>query len=181
MRKLSMEWDPCWKPDIAATLLFIVRGGRILLIHKKRGIGAGKISGPGGKFEPGETARQCALRELKEELGIEAAAPVERARLHFSFACGTTPEIRCHVFLARDFRGDPIETEEAEPVWFPADAPPYERMWADDPVWFPHFLAGERFEGFFRFRGEQLLEHEIVVLEQGESWPLLSEFFDFTD
>ena len=37
--------------------MFVVQKGRILLIRKKRGIGAGKVNGPGGKFEPGK--RPC--------------------------------------------------------------------------------------------------------------------------
>jgi 8-oxo-dGTP pyrophosphatase MutT (NUDIX family) len=35
---------------------------------------AGQISLPGGSLDPGETAQQCALRELQEELGVPAAA-----------------------------------------------------------------------------------------------------------
>lgn len=33
--------------------------------------------------------------------------------LNFSFACGTIPEIRCHVFMATSFTGTPTETPEA--------------------------------------------------------------------
>ena len=49
----GFQWPAQWTPDILATLMFVVQKGRILLIRKKRGIGAGKVNGPGGKFEPG--------------------------------------------------------------------------------------------------------------------------------
>ena len=41
-------------------------GGQVLLIRKKRGLGAGKINGPGGKLDPGETFAQTAVREVQE-------------------------------------------------------------------------------------------------------------------
>lgn len=47
--------------------------GRILLGRKRRGMGFGKWNGFGGKLEPGETMRQCAVRELQEECGLTAA------------------------------------------------------------------------------------------------------------
>lgn len=53
----GFQWPAQWTPDILATLMFVVQKGRILLIRKKRGIGAGKVNGPGGKFEPGK--RPC--------------------------------------------------------------------------------------------------------------------------
>ena len=82
----GFQWPAQWTPDILATLMFVVQKGRILLIRKKRGIGAGKVNGPGGKFEPGETALQCVLREVREELHIDIEDAREMGVLNFSFS-----------------------------------------------------------------------------------------------
>ena len=44
------------------TLAFLRRSGEILLGFKKRGFGAGRWNGFGGKVEPGETIEQGARR-----------------------------------------------------------------------------------------------------------------------
>jgi 8-oxo-dGTP pyrophosphatase MutT (NUDIX family) len=44
---------------------------RLLLGMKKRGFGAGKWNGFGGKIEVGETPRAAAIREMKEEACVE--------------------------------------------------------------------------------------------------------------
>ena len=49
MRIEEIDWN-AWEPQQRATLLFVIHGGEILLIRKKRGLGAGKINGPGGLF-----------------------------------------------------------------------------------------------------------------------------------
>ncbi len=65
----SFDWST-WTPTEEATLLFAFDGGgRVLLIHKKRGLGKGKINGPGGRLEAGETPVQAAVRETREEVG----------------------------------------------------------------------------------------------------------------
>ena len=58
MTPSPIDWTT-WQGVIHATLMFIVKDGRILLIEKKRGLGAGKINGPGGKIDPGETPQQA--------------------------------------------------------------------------------------------------------------------------
>ncbi len=150
-----------WQPRVRANLLFIIRHEKILLIHKKRGFGAGKINGPGGKIDPGETPLDAALRETREELGITPLGAEQRGELHFQFQDGYS--LHCAVFLARDFSGEPCETDEAVPLWTSLDQIPYEEMWADDRHWLPLLIRGAHFDGYFEFDGEQLLAHQIIV------------------
>jgi 8-oxo-dGTP diphosphatase len=52
--------------------LFILRGDSILLGQRKDCYGDGDWGLPGGHLEYGETLIECARREVREELGIEA-------------------------------------------------------------------------------------------------------------
>ena len=142
-----------------ATLMFIVRDGQVLLIEKKRGLGAGKINGPGGKIEPGETPLQAVIRETQEELCITPHAPRKLGELWFSMS--DHPDILCHVFRAENFSGTPTETAEAIPLWAAVDAIPYHRMWADDRQWLPLLLDSQAFLGRFIFADETMLWSEI--------------------
>lgn len=160
-----IDWST-WDAPTKATLLFVIQGGEILLIKKKRGLGAGKINGPGGKIDPGESPRQCALRETEEELGIVADDPVKLGELWF--AMSGVPDILCHVYRAASFSGEPVETAEAKPMWCSLDRIPFGRMWSDDIHWFPYLLAGRGFLGRFAFRGEDVAWHE---LEPDVVWP----------
>jgi 8-oxo-dGTP diphosphatase len=83
----DIDW-PNWNPQQRATLLFVIKDGQILLIHKKRGLGAGKINGPGGRLEPGETPYEAAIRETQEEVGITPTDAVQVGELHFQFVDG---------------------------------------------------------------------------------------------
>src|SRR5688572_6316553 len=77
MRVLAdIDWNR-WSPNDRATLIFVIEGDRILLIEKKRGLGAGKVNGPGGRLEPNETPIDAACREIEEELGVRAVGVVE--------------------------------------------------------------------------------------------------------
>lgn len=156
-----------WKPQERATLLFVIRNGQILLIRKKRGLGAGKINGPGGRLEPGETPAQAAVRETREELGIEALDPRLRGELFFQFTDGYS--LHCTVFVSPGCTGTAIETEEAAPLWTPLDEIPYHEMWADDAHWLPGTIEGRRFRAFFTFDGESMLAHEVHWLGADES------------
>ena len=155
---MNTDWSS-WQPNICANLLFIARDGRVLLIHKKRGLGAGKINGPGGKLEPGETVLQGAVREVEEELRITALDAEEVGVLRFAFVDGL--HMHCTVFRAFEFSGEPTETDEARPEWFAFDEIPFERMWADDRHWLPRMLAGEKFEAWFDFDGDSMLSRRI--------------------
>jgi 8-oxo-dGTP diphosphatase len=77
-----------WEPVDRAVLLFLFRGREVLLIHKKRGLGKGKINGPGGRLEPGESFAQAAIRETLEETGVSVSDLEEVAELSFVFVDG---------------------------------------------------------------------------------------------
>ena len=152
-----------WQPRERATLCFIIRDNQVLLIRKKRGLGAGKINAPGGRLEIGETPNECAIRETQEEVGLTPIAVQECGQLHFQFADGYS--LHCTVFTASDFSGELIETDEALPLWTAIDAIPYEEMWADDIHWLPGVLNGGTFRGYFHFDNETMLTNNVSWLE----------------
>lgn len=53
------------------TLCFVHDNERILLGMKKRGFGANRWNGYGGKLLDGETVEEAAVREFQEEAGIK--------------------------------------------------------------------------------------------------------------
>ena len=148
------------------TLVFIVEHNRILLGMKKRGFGAGRFNGFGGKVKEGETMETAARRETQEECGIEVAA-LEKVGIHeFEFASKRGEFLEVHVFRVDVWSGEPRETEEMRPQWFTQDAIPYDEMWPDDIHWIPVFLAGKKFRTKFLFgEGDRVLENEVVVVE----------------
>ena len=154
----DINWN-AWLAKDTATLTFVIKDGQILLIRKKRGLGAGKINGPGRRLEPGETLPECAVREVQEELCITPVNPEFCGENLFQFTNGYS--IHVHTYMASNFTGLPEETDEAIPLWFPLEQIPYEEMWADDIIWIPEMLKGNRFKGHYLFDGDQLLEHHL--------------------
>ena len=57
---------------IPAVGVVCMRGDAVLLIRRGTPPRLGEWSLPGGRIEPGERAIQAALRELREETGVEA-------------------------------------------------------------------------------------------------------------
>src|SRR5665213_1943911 len=115
------------------TLLFLLEDNRILLAMKKRGYGADKWNGVGGKPEHNETISETAIRECQEEIGVKPLKFEEMATLVFTSA-EHKEEFgqRVTVFICKTWEGKPIETEEMAPRWFSLDKIPYSKMWSDD-------------------------------------------------
>ena len=150
---------------ITATLCYVIKSGKVLLIKKKKGLGIGMWNGPGGKVAGSETLQDCAKRELYEEVNIVPEAPWQVGELLFYF--DGRPEWRVHVFVADEYDGIERETDEAVPKWFRLDRIPYSEMWPDDAIWMPLMLAGKKFRGTFFFDSEhkELISHEIIDLD----------------
>jgi 8-oxo-dGTP diphosphatase len=117
------RFDPA-RPFLGASVA-VFRDGRVMLAARGRAPMEGLYSLPGGGVEPGETHAEAALRELREETGVEAeligfVAPVEaierdgqgRVRLHIVIAA----------HAARWVSGEPQTGPEARDIrWVSED------------------------------------------------------------
>lgn len=158
MRVHDIDWRNR-QPEDHAVICFLLRGEEVLLINKKRGLGAGKVNGPGGKCEEGETGAEAAIRETEEEVGLRPLSVLERGRLLFQFADGYALDV--DLFLSTEFEGTLRETAEAKPFWAHRDAIPFDRMWADDILWLPKLLAGRIVRGRFLFDDDKMTDYAV--------------------
>ena len=135
------------------TLVFPFRKeeGRILLGMKKRGFGAGKYNGFGGKVEGSETIEEGAVRELVEECSLVASLLCKHGIINFKQVHLPDETAEVHVYVCSEWTGDPIETEEMQPQWFEIKDIPFDMMWPDDRIWLPRFLEGAYFRATFSF------------------------------
>jgi 8-oxo-dGTP diphosphatase len=151
-----------------ATLLYVIKSNKVLLIKKKRGIGKGLYNAPGGHVEKGETIENAAIREIREELDITPINPAFIGTNDFYF--GKKHIMKVHVFVSDDYKGTEKETDEAAPFWFPLTEIPYKEMWPDDEHWMPLMLEGKKFKGEFYYdeKGKVILNHNIETQEVGK-------------
>ncbi len=154
-----------------ATLCYLVRGEpvrEVLLGRKKAGFGAGRYVGVGGKVEPGESVVHAAVRELWEETGVQAgeADLIPVAHLTFLFPYRPSWDHLVHAFLVPHWQGEPTESEEMEPAWFPVETIPFDRMWDDSVYWLPHVLSGRRVRATFVFGedNEHVVQASLEIL-----------------
>lgn len=153
--------------ETICTQIYLVKNGQVCLPLKKRGFGINWHNGYGGKVKQGEVLEESAKRELKEESGVEALNLEKRAILHFNFL-HSGKKIVSHLYICKEFFGEPEESDEMKPFWFSFENIPYDKMWPDDIHWMPKFLAGEKFEGVFNFLDDKptIRDFDIRILDE---------------
>lgn len=92
------------RPPLLVSAAIIIKNGQVLLGQRRKGDRHPfKWEFPGGKVEPGETPRQALIRELREELQIEAKIGQELARYEHDYPSGS----RVHLlfFVVKEYTG----------------------------------------------------------------------------
>jgi 8-oxo-dGTP diphosphatase len=127
--------------NVAAAV--IERDGKILIGQRKRGDSHGlRWEFPGGKVERGESPAQALVRELREELGIQAVAGNEIVRYEHRYPRRTS--ILLIFFRVTKFEGEPRSLAFEEIVWEKvAKLPTYDFL--DGDVDFVRRLAAGEF------------------------------------
>lgn len=149
------------------TLLFLRRDDQILLAMKKRGFGANRYNGVGGKVEPGESLDDALIRECQEEIDVTPVTFTKVAEHDFVQQESNEPwRMYVHAYICTEWQRIPTETEEMAPEWFALDAIPYDKMWSDDIYWLPMVLQGKKVKGVYTFdENDIMLTHNITEVE----------------
>ena len=153
------------------TLIYCLHEDLVLLGVKKRGFGAGKLNGYGGKVHSDEDILDATIRELFEEAKIHALKEDLEKIAEIDFFFSDVPIDKdwnqtVHVYSLRNWNGEPKETEEMKPEWHKRNVMPMERMWIDDPYWLPKVLEGEKIQASFTFgkQGESIMDYNIKII-----------------
>ncbi|MGT2910917.1 NUDIX hydrolase [Streptococcus cameli] len=151
-----------------ATICYVDNGKEWLMLHRNKkpnDVHAGKWIGVGGKIEAGETPEECAIREIKEETGLDVKALSLKGIITFP---EFTPDNDwyTYVFKVTDFEGEVIDCEEGTLEWVPykdiRDLP----TWEGDYVFMKWLLENKSFfSAKFAYKGDTLIEQEVVFYE----------------
>lgn len=142
---------------ILATVVYPLRDGEVLLMHRRQEPNLGLWIGPGGKVDGGESPYECALRELHEETDLRAESA------HFrGLATLISPRWSWLLFLyvVTDFTGWVNgHTREGELRWWPLDEVTHIPRPQTTQVFFPDVIDLTRpfYDARFVFDAEEQL------------------------
>lgn len=154
---------------IVATLTYLRKSGQTLMLHrnkKDRDYHKGKYNGVGGKLEAGESPEACAIREIREETGLEVNQLIYRGHLSFPMFDGHNDWL-CFVYECHEFQGELGPCPEGTLHWIP------DENLLDLPLWDGdvHFLrvlynTPDIFFGQFVYENQQLVSYQLQTQKQ---------------
>ena len=154
---------------LQTTLCYLEKDGAYLMLHrvkKKNDVNHDKWVGVGGKFELGEDALTCVLREVREETGLTMHTPVYRGIV--DFYCDPWPAERMHLYTCTDFTGTLTDCNEGTLEWVPKPEVENLPIWQGDKIFLRLLAEGAPFFHLeLTYHGDTLVQ---AVLE-GETLP----------
>ncbi len=117
----SRAMQPAAENHIVVAAVALVRDGHVLTVRKQ---GTERFMLVGGKLEPGESARDAALRETREEVGIEVAEATLLGEFHSEAANEPGHTLHSTVFWIESDAEPVAAGEIAEVRWTPLEDHP---------------------------------------------------------
>ncbi len=136
---------------ILATLCYIECNQQILMLHrvKKKGdIHKGKWNGLGGKMEAGESPKMCAIREIKEESGLDVSEIHFVGQITFPKFDGTN-DWHCFLYHVTAVTGTLIDSPEGDLKWIDREKILDLNLWEGDRIFIPWVLEHQHFMARF--------------------------------
>ena len=112
-------------------------------VKKENDYHHGKWNGLGGKFDPGESPEECAIREVKEESGLNVKSIKMKGFVTFPLFDGIE-DWYVFLFVIDDYDGRQIDSNEGNLKWIPNDKLTKINLWEGDKIFIP-WLYGEKF------------------------------------
>jgi 8-oxo-dGTP diphosphatase len=146
------------------TLCYIRKDGRTLMLHrvkKEKDFHEGKWNGLGGKLHPGETPDECAVREVKEESGLDVEALALKGVITFPMFDGVD-DWYVFVYVITAFRGSLIDSPEGNLAWI-EDGRLFDlNLWPGDRIFMEWLDSRPFFSAKFIYENKQFISHSVV-------------------
>jgi 8-oxo-dGTP diphosphatase len=148
-----------------ATLCYVRREDKTLMIHRVKrpnDMHQGKWNGLGGKLEAGETPEACAIREIREESGLEVDELNLRGVLTFP-GFSNDEDWYVFVFTAQAKPGETVDPSEGFLEWVPNAKLLDLNLWEGDREFIPWLDHPKFFSGMFRYVDGDLVESTLTT------------------
>ncbi len=118
----------------------------------------GKWNGLGGKIEPGESPEECAVREVREESGLETDSLLYKGFIAFPRFDGVH-DWQVHVFVITAFHGNLRPCPEGELSWIDDEKLLDLNLWEGDRIFLPWLSRPDFFSAKFVYENKKLISH----------------------
>lgn len=146
-----------------STLCYIRNEHQTLMLlrnKKQNDVHEGKWNGLGGKFLPGESPEECAIREIREESGLNAT----KLRLHGTIIFPEfekDTECLVYLFTVSEFSGTLIDSPEGTLEWIDNHKVSSLNLWEGDKIFLPWLDRKDFFSAKFVYENGQYISHSV--------------------
>jgi 8-oxo-dGTP diphosphatase len=148
-----------------ATLCYVIdrKNNATLMIYrnkKENDYHKNKWNGLGGKFDPGESPEECAIREIREESGLIVKSLVMKGFITFPLFDGKD-DWYVFLFVSDKFEGKIIDSTEGKLEWIPNDILFDLNLWEGDSIFIPWLFQEKFFSAKFNYKNGKFVDYEV--------------------